>query len=170
MQAMPTTRDWLTGLPNRRALYEVIAQWPASGAVLFIDVDGLALANHRLGHLVGDNLLVEMSQHLKDIVPRGGILGRCGGDEFVVYVRDAAQAPSVANQMRAKVESLFAGARAQILDKEPGAARRSFLTVSIGVARHDGNLMGTLRAAEVACQRAKHDGGNRVAMGERAED
>ena len=76
MHSRPATQDWLTGLPNRRALYELIAQCPASGAVFFIDVDRFMLANHALGHLAGDRLLVEMSQHLKDLVPRGGVLGR----------------------------------------------------------------------------------------------
>jgi diguanylate cyclase (GGDEF)-like protein len=167
MQGAPTNRDWLTGLPNRRALYERIAQCPASGAVLFIDVDGYAFANHALGHVAGDQLLVEMSQHLKDVLPRGGVLGRCGGDEFVVYVRDTAQAPAVAEQMRGEVESLFAGARALILAKEPDAAGRSRLAVSIGVAHYEGNLMDALRTADEACMRAKRDGGNRVVIAER---
>jgi len=166
MQGTPTNRDWLTGLPNRRALYERIAQCPASGAVLYIDVDGYVFANHALGHVAGDHLLVEMSQHLKDLVPRGGTLGRCGGDEFVVYVRDAAHAPAVAEHMRAEVESLFTGARAQILEKDPNAARRSLLAISIGVARYEGNLMDALRTADEACTRAKRDGGNRVVVAE----
>ena len=122
MQGAPTNRDWLTGLPNRRALYELIAQCPASGAVLFVDVDGFMLANQVLGHSAGDQLLVEMSQHLKDLVPRGGILGRCGGDEFVVYVRDTAHAPAVAEHMRAEVKSLFAGLGADSREK-PDTAR-----------------------------------------------
>lgn len=164
MQGAPINRDWLTGLPNRRALYERMAQCPASGAVLFIDVDGHVFANHVLGHVAADKLLVEMAQHLKDLVPRGGILGRCGGDEFVAYVRDAAHAPAVAEQMRAEVESLFTAARAQILAKEPDAARRLPLAVSIGVARYEGNLMDALRTADEACMRAKRDGGNRVVV------
>jgi len=168
MQGAPTNRDWLTGLPNRRALYERIAQCPASGAVLFIDVDGFMLANHVLGHSAGDQLLVEMSQHLKDHVPRGGILGRCGGDEFVVYVRDAAHAPAVAEHMRAEVESLFTGARAQILEKEPDTARPSLLAASIGLARYEGNLMDALRTADEACMRAKRHGGNRVVVAQQA--
>jgi diguanylate cyclase (GGDEF)-like protein len=167
MQGTPTNRDWLTGLPNRRALYELIAQCPAHGAVLFMDVDRFAFANHALGHVAGDRLLVEMSQHLKDLVPRGGTLGRCGGDEFVVYVRDASHAPAVAEHMRAEVESLFAGARAQILEKGPDAERRSPLAISIGVARYEGNLMDALRTADEACMRAKRDGGNRVFVAER---
>jgi len=73
----------------------------------------------------------------------------------------------VAEHMRAEVESLFAGARAQILEKGPDAERRSPLAISIGVARYEGNLMDALRTADEACMRAKRDGGNRVFVAER---
>lgn len=69
--------------------------------------------------------------------------------------------------MRAEVESLFTGARAQILEKEADAARRSLLAVSIGVAHYEGNLMDALRTAEEACMRAKRDGGNCVVVADR---
>ena len=69
--------------------------------------------------------------------------------------------------MRTEVESLSAGARAQILEKESVAIDRSLLTLSIGVARYDGNLMDALRVSEEACGRAKRDGGNRVVVAER---
>ncbi|WLI77278.1 bifunctional diguanylate cyclase/phosphodiesterase [Kosakonia sp. H02] len=81
--------DWLSRLPNRRALIEQLAQWSASGradliSVVFIDLDGFKDVNDIYGHDVGDRLIVTIAQTLRDKVPTDGMLARMGGDEFAM--------------------------------------------------------------------------------------
>ena len=101
------TVDELTGLPNRRAisghLTEILsrcATGDSSGAVvMFLDLDDFKLVNDEYGHATGDRLLVEVAQRLRSAVRSTDLVGRFGGDEFVVAMegrpeptRDAALA------------------------------------------------------------------------------
>ncbi|MBI4941312.1 MAG: EAL domain-containing protein [Actinobacteria bacterium] len=86
--------DRMTGLVNRGVVLDTVATWLASGAavsVLYCDLDGYKAVNDRFGHLAGDAVLVEVARRLETAV-RGmpadeGVLGRIGGDEFVVALR-----------------------------------------------------------------------------------
>jgi diguanylate cyclase (GGDEF)-like protein len=85
--------DPLTGLLNRRGFLgrlgaEVhrVAASDAPLAVLFIDLDNFKGVNDRYGHVAGDRLLRRVAGALDDSLGKGGILGRWGGDEFVVAV------------------------------------------------------------------------------------
>ncbi|MDQ1632181.1 MAG: hypothetical protein QOC80_2153 [Frankiaceae bacterium] len=101
--------DSLTGLPNRRrllsALDAALSVQPAPGevvALLQFDVDSLRDVNETLGHGAGDRLLAEVGRRLQAEAPKGALISRIGGDEFVVLIRaagaDAAQATAVALQ------------------------------------------------------------------------
>ena len=83
--------DPLTHLPNRRLLRERLqqalyasARTRIYGAVLMIDLDHFKTINDTQGHAVGDSLLVEVAQRLKDCVRQTDTVARLGGDEFVV--------------------------------------------------------------------------------------
>ena len=85
------TRDVLTGLPNRRALFERLtaacARTDRSGfelAVLFVDLDGFKPVNDAHGHETGDEVLVEVARRFERAVRDGDTVARIGGDEFVV--------------------------------------------------------------------------------------
>lgn len=91
--------DQLTGLPNRRFLDRVVDGMIREGtrfALLFIDLDGFKLVNDTLGHVTGDEVLVEFAALLRSAVRPGDTACRHGGDEFVVIARvgaeDAAEA------------------------------------------------------------------------------
>lgn len=92
--AFLATRDELTGLPNRRALTEHLAELlprvrrgeAAGAAVLFCDLDDFKMVNDIHGHPVGDDLLVAVSGRLQGTVRARDIVARFGGDEFVVVV------------------------------------------------------------------------------------
>ena len=83
--------DPLTELPNRRRLQEQVelALWEADAAgtavgLLFVDLDGFKAVNDRLGHAVGDELLVTVSRRLRASLRRTDLLARLGGDEFLI--------------------------------------------------------------------------------------
>ncbi|MEO1731226.1 MAG: EAL domain-containing protein [Pseudomonadota bacterium] len=87
------TRDPLTGLYNRsefdRRLVEALNNRKQRGpdcsiAVLLLDLDGFKDVNDRLGHLVGDRLLVQIAQTLDRTIDNNSFLARWGGDEFAV--------------------------------------------------------------------------------------
>jgi diguanylate cyclase (GGDEF)-like protein len=83
------TRDQLTGLLNRRGLVGRAEQLPGHLGVLFCDLDGFKAINDTLGHAAGDELLERVARRLEDRMREGAVLGRMGGDEFVVVVPGA---------------------------------------------------------------------------------
>ncbi|MRS89029.1 EAL domain-containing protein [Enterobacteriaceae bacterium RIT714] len=81
--------DWLSHLPNRRALIEELERVSLRGdidmkSVVFIDLDGFKDVNDIYGHDVGDELIVLIARALREHVPEGGMLARMGGDEFAM--------------------------------------------------------------------------------------
>ncbi|HEX8626770.1 MAG TPA: bifunctional diguanylate cyclase/phosphodiesterase [Catenuloplanes sp.] len=87
--------DLLTGLANRRRVTEALEASVRAGppdevvAVLLFDIDGLRDVNESLGHAAGDKLVVEVSSRLRALSPPAALVGRVGGDEFVVTLRAA---------------------------------------------------------------------------------
>ncbi|WP_133500811.1 sensor domain-containing diguanylate cyclase [Cognatilysobacter terrigena] len=84
-------KDPLTGLPNREYVRETLARMLAwaqrDGVVLlvgFIDLDDFKAVNDRYGHRIGDLFLVAMADRLRASLRRADLLGRIGGDEFIV--------------------------------------------------------------------------------------
>jgi len=85
------SHDELTGLPNRTHFLEQLRRRLegaelGSIAVLFIDLDNFKVINDSLGHAVGDELLRGMSDRLRSVVRDRDMLGRFGGDEFIVLL------------------------------------------------------------------------------------
>ncbi|WP_328464926.1 bifunctional diguanylate cyclase/phosphodiesterase [Actinoplanes sp. NBC_00393] len=85
--------DRLTGMPNRRRIVDALAESTtvrAEGevvAVMLFDVDGQRNVNESMGHAAGDKLLAEVAARLRGIAGSGALVGRIGGDEFVVTLR-----------------------------------------------------------------------------------
>lgn len=83
------THDSLTGLPNRLLFHERIARLIAeddqlSLVVMLIDLDGFKEVNDTLGHHIGDSLLCQVGERLRDRLRDSVIVARLGGDEFAV--------------------------------------------------------------------------------------
>jgi diguanylate cyclase (GGDEF)-like protein len=87
--------DPLTQLLNRRALLEELKQWtahnnrnPSPFAVMMIDLDGFKLINDQYGHSAGDKVLSEIGVRLKRRTRDNDVIGRLGGDEFLMLAAD----------------------------------------------------------------------------------
>jgi diguanylate cyclase (GGDEF)-like protein/PAS domain S-box-containing protein len=86
------THDVLTGLPNRMLLEDRLQQACArlrrdrdAVSVMFIDLDGFKAVNDTYGHTIGDQVLVEVANRLRQILRTVDTVARLGGDEFVVF-------------------------------------------------------------------------------------
>ncbi|MBN2894650.1 MAG: EAL domain-containing protein [Campylobacterales bacterium] len=87
--------DVLTGLPNRVLLVDRLGQAMAQAvrrkrwlAVVFLDLDGFKGINDRYGHAVGDRLLTELAQRMRQMLRDDDTIARIGGDEFAVMLGD----------------------------------------------------------------------------------
>lgn len=86
--------DFLTGLANRRGLESAAQAMLQSRpgereiALVMIDLDGFRAVNERHGHAGGDDLLLSLARTWRQLLPRGALLTRHGGDEFVVLLAD----------------------------------------------------------------------------------
>ena len=87
--------DWLSGLPNRSHLQDRFTELTANGAastsvgMLLIGLDRFKQVNDSLGHAGGDRLLAEIGRRLRAALPAEVLLGRLGGDQFVLLLSDA---------------------------------------------------------------------------------
>lgn len=107
-------RDQLTGLYNRRRMDEIIASRMShsrrrsdrSLALLMYDIDHFKHVNDTYGHDVGDEVLKELTRRVKATVRDEDVVGRWGGEEFLVLVSNVTldQAISLAERIRARIE------------------------------------------------------------------
>lgn len=129
--AKSTRTDPLTGVANRRHLEKEIRHaiaWARRGrvaALLMIDLDGFKGINDNQGHLAGDQLLVRISDAIRGSVREVDLVGRYGGDEFMLILHDT-DLPSAAEVATRVVESV----RSIKIGGPPGVG----VTASVGLA------------------------------------
>jgi diguanylate cyclase (GGDEF)-like protein len=166
-QRVDALTDPLTGLPNRRALFDAAGKLgdhskhltgdPVS--VLVFDLDHFKRINDTFGHRLGDRVLQLFARILTDKLQSGSIVGRLGGEEFAA-VLPGANLESAARTAEA-VRATFA-ASAEVIDGVPVAG-----TVSVGAACHDDidcDLNALFHLADGALYAAKSGGRNRVEL------
>ncbi|MGC8734334.1 MAG: EAL domain-containing protein [bacterium] len=90
--------DALTGLPNRKYLFDQLSQLMIQAsrhnrklAIIFLDIDNFKDINDNYGHEVGDNVLLAIAEVIKYNLRPGDIIGRIGGDEFIIILDDVAK-------------------------------------------------------------------------------
>lgn len=160
------THDALTGLVNRieferrlDALIRRVKIEKDTHALLYMDLDQFKIINDTCGHLVGDKLLIQLAELMKDHVRQADTLARLGGDEFGVLLETcpADQAHVIAEKLRNTIKEF----RYQWDDK-------TFeIGVSIGMVildEHSASTAEALSAADVACFSAKELGRDRICL------
>jgi two-component system cell cycle response regulator len=159
------TRDGLTGLWNRTAIFDILqnelARSSRSGApliVLMADLDGFKPVNDHFGHMAGDAVLREVAARMKAAVRRYDAVGRYGGEEFLM-VLPGCELPSglaQAERIRGAIdgESFLAGDNEIRLTCSLGAA----CAIPPAIPQADD----LVREADAALYRAKRQGRNRV--------
>jgi diguanylate cyclase (GGDEF)-like protein len=155
--------DGLTGLPNRRAIFERLelalgrARDGHHVATLFVDLDGLKTLNDTLGHDRADDMIREIAQRLCPALRADDFVGRFGGDEFVAIAEEVADAEQAAALAARLLEVTSAPLRG--LDG-------TTVTASIGIALvgADVDAGEAIRRADTAMYRAKQSGRDRYSF------
>ena len=154
--------DWLSHLPNRRALLERLEAVSESGSpgitcVVFIDLDGFKDVNDIYGHNVGDKLIVSIGSALRDLVPEGGMLARLGGDEFAL---------TLGGEHAGEQAASFASAVLEYLNQPLRVGERTIhISASIGIAACslvECNSSELFRRADIAMYHSKVTGKGRI--------
>ena len=141
--------DELTGILNRRGIDYRIKDMD-KGSILFFDIDHFKQVNDTYGHEFGDYVLKEIGKILKDTFRKSDIVGRWGGEEFIVILPNTNyfDAIRVAEKLRKTIENHdFKGKK---------------ITVSIGITEYEGDLEENLKKADEALYEAKNSGRNQV--------
>jgi diguanylate cyclase (GGDEF)-like protein/PAS domain S-box-containing protein len=155
--------DGLTGLANRTTFVERLRQAFASTArgaspfaILYIDLDHFKDVNDTLGHPVGDQLLREVANRLRNITRENDLIARLGGDEFAILqldVNEAANAGALAAKIQESIAQPYLLAASQV----------TIVTASIGICPFGPGSVGPdamLAQADLALYRSKNAGRN----------
>jgi diguanylate cyclase (GGDEF)-like protein len=158
--------DSLTPVDNRRALMEALAlefhrsrRYQHPFALLFLDVDHFKEINDRHGHVFGDHVLLHVVQLARGIIRPPDIMGRYGGEEFVIGLVECDQAGAlqIAERIRLKIAQ----------DQFAWEHRATAVTVSIGVVMLSleiDRVETLITRADQAMYHAKRRGRNRVEL------
>jgi diguanylate cyclase (GGDEF)-like protein len=158
--------DELTQLMNRRSLERELEQlsmtavWTVQSpfSIIVCDIDYFKTVNDEHGHLVGDEVLIELAQRIQGQLRRGTPAYRYGGEEFVIILTDTPldQAIDVAERLRRAVHSRFMSTQTGNLS----------ITASFGVAQQsptfDRSAWDVLQRADKSLYDAKRNGRNQV--------
>jgi two-component system cell cycle response regulator len=157
--------DGLTGLQNRRrtterleAEMERARRFGITLSVILCDVDHFKQVNDRFGHNIGDEVLMRVASMLQETLHQQDLVGRWGGEEFLVILPDTDLEGGilVGERLRRAVEAL-----------PPVVSGPERVTCSIGIAAHAGDDSSAVFVdrADQALYRAKKNGRNRLEIG-----
>lgn len=161
--------DSLTGLPNRRLLYEHLYKILVSsksdqnyGALLFLDLDNFKILNDTKGHNIGDLLLIEVAKRLQKCLRESDFVARLGGDEFVVLLEnlgtDVVLASKISEDIGEKILKVINSP--YVLKKY-----KHHSSVSIGISLYGQSALSVdelLKRSDTAMYQAKNAGRNKL--------
>ena len=156
--------DLLTGLNNKlateRKIKEYIAKNPKSRSMMFIlDIDNFKKINDTMGHAFGDEVLRSLGQQIGSLFRASDIIGRVGGDEFIIFLKNVSSDESIRKEAK-KVENFFH-------DFKAGEYTKYSATASIGVAifpEEGADFESLYKTADKALYKAKERGKNQLAF------
>ncbi len=159
--------DYLTGVYNRNYLEETVDQWLSEEAdshciltCLALDIDNFKAMNDTYGHLFGDEVIQLLSQACLDVVRKDDIVGRYGGDEFVIILKG-----TMSNTGKKKAEQLKA-----VLKERPLTQQNVIIPVEISIGVTDTviseatTFKSLFKSADIALYEAKRNGKNQVCV------
>lgn len=152
--------DYLTGTNNRRSIMkslERMVKCRKPFSVMYIDIDEFKYINDNYGHKVGDNVIKITASRINSVIGSKSILGRIGGDEYVVIVPDGSGETGILSEniLKAVKKEIFIG----------DTDTRCFLTASIGIARYPEdtqNAAELMKYADIAMYNVKISGKNNI--------
>ena len=161
--------DPLTDLPNRRLLMdrlqhivEQVKRCNSVGALIFVDLDGFKQVNDNFGHDVGDGLLMEVANRLKQSLRTADTVARFGGDEFIIVLE------KFTDDMNAMAEEVRIVAQRIMKSLKKGIqvnGQPLLINASLGVTMISGLQLsadGIIKQADDAMYQAKHAGKGRI--------
>jgi diguanylate cyclase (GGDEF)-like protein len=164
--------DPVCGLPNRiyfgerlETLITEVRRGGPSAAVFYIDLDHFKDVNDTLGHHIGDELILNVTQRLSQVMNGDDLVARLGGDEFAIITTCASDSYS----LQAIAGRIIAAVCAPYLIN----SHNIMIGASIGIAvidRRAGDAGDILRYADMALYRAKNEGRNRACIYDAAMD
>jgi len=152
--------DLLSGLPNRGRVRQLLAEALSGAAgvetacaIMFLDLDGFKPVNDTFGHPKGDAVLKSVAKRLRKVVGGGGHVGRMGGDEFAIVIKDASSRQMVEALAGRVIEAV---AEPYNLDK---AEIRIGVSIGCAFGPADGRSVDDLiQKADLALYQAKAQG------------
>ncbi len=149
--------DELTGIKNKAALTRDINNYLSDkskdkGILFMLDIDRFKMVNDTYGHDVGDSVINQLGSLLSHLFTNGEVVGRFGGDEFIVFIKDTndkALAEEAANKI---VNGAIENIQLPDIDKK--------VSISIGIALYNGvenNYSEIFKKADVALYKTKAD-------------
>ncbi|HRK39597.1 MAG TPA: EAL domain-containing protein [Burkholderiaceae bacterium] len=164
--------DPLTGIPNRRMLLDRLLQAIERArrgghalAVCYLDLDDFKPVNDRLGHAVGDQLLITITRRLQQALRTHDTLARLGGDEFVLLLTDLAQP----NEWQSVMDRVLAAVQQPVSLANTSATVSASIGVTVFPDDHS-DADALLRHADQAMYQAKQAGRNRYHLFDMAQD
>lgn len=151
-------RDPMTNLYNYRQIEQTLSELTykyreaaTPFSVIMLDIDHFKQINDTHGHIVGDKMLVGIAETMKSVVGDKGIIGRYGGEEFIVILPGIVEA-----------EAFFVGERIRRLVENQELFEGVKVTISMGVAECDSSCESIIERADALLYEAKKLGRNRV--------
>ena len=149
--------DEMTGLMNKGALTRKINRFLESedsdkGTLFIMDIDKFKSINDIYGHDVGDSVIIQFAKYLAGRFNNGEITGRFGGDEYILFIKDADD-----KEIACEIAAEISKSASKIIEL-PDRKRR--IEVSIGIAIYDGietNYSDLFKKADIALYKAKAD-------------
>ena len=152
--------DLLTGLTARVAAQKEIEEHLKTdehGVMMLLDLDGFKSVNDKLGHQMGDKVLIEVAADMKAMFRNSDVLSRLGGDEFVIYLKSAPGKEWVLERSEQMVQKI-----SRTVGTGENAVR---VAASVGIVMTDmveRSYDDLYRAADIAMYTAKNAGGNKA--------